>query len=258
MKKLFFSFMFLFSIYTFGGIFGGGGGSSSTAVLLKILAVETASKSEHIKNTIEAIQQTQHLKNQLEHDIQNALQFAEGIKNGNEYAIQKLIHSAFNYQETAQSIMYEQSDMLDKLQQIYKPIEGLEGLTVENLRDEIANIRKQQQFAVYDSMRNAGFSATLKQDQQNLQKLINSTNSTQGQLQALQAIGNLLAEQNAILLKMGTLMETQTKMITMSEGANNSIEQANTQSINEVERNAQRETEKVINDIKSNKKKIKL
>ena len=55
MKKLFFSFMFLFSIYAFGGIFGGGGGGSSTAVLLKILAVETASKSEHVKNTLEAI-----------------------------------------------------------------------------------------------------------------------------------------------------------------------------------------------------------
>ena len=57
-------------------LFGGGGGAS-TGVLLKILAVETASKSEHIKNTIEAIEQTRKLATQVEYDIRNAMQLGK-------------------------------------------------------------------------------------------------------------------------------------------------------------------------------------
>ena len=204
-------------------LFGGGGGAS-TAVLLKILAVETASKSEHIKNTLEAIEQTRNLKNQLEYDIRNAVQLGKDVANGNEYAIQELIHKVFNLQETSESIMYDYNDMTSKMKDIFRTQDSMQGMSVEQLENQARTIRRQSQYAVYDAMNNAGFSATLQQDQQNLQRLVASTNTAQGQLQALQAIGNLLGEQNAILLRMGALMETQTKMITVAEGSANSIE----------------------------------
>ena len=251
------SLVLCFSFKAFA-LFGGGGGAS-TAVLLKILAVETASKSEHVRNTLEAIKQTENLANQLKYEIQNAQQLGKDIGAGNEYAIQKLVHSALNFQEESQSIMYEQEQMMGKLQNIFKTSENLKGLTVDELRLEARKIREQQQYAVYDAMRNAGFSATLKQDQQNLQKLVSSANSSQGQLQALQAISNLLGEQNAILLKIGTLLETQTKMNTMAQGASNSIEQTAEQTKDEIDNESEKEADKILENIKkSSSKKSKI
>ncbi len=177
-------------------------------VLLKILAVETASKSEHIKNTIEAIEQTKKLATQVEYDIRNAMQLGKDIASGNEYAIQDLIHKTLNYQETAQSIMYEQDKMLAQMESIFKTADSLKGMDITQLNSQLKKVKDQSQYAVYDAMTNAGFSATLNQDKQNITRLVNSANSAQGQLQVLQAISNLLGEQNAILLKMGTLMET--------------------------------------------------
>lgn len=238
-------------------LFGGGGGAS-TAVLLKILAVETASKSEHIKNTLEAIEQTQNLKNQLEYDIRNAVQLGKDVANGNEYAIQDLIHKVFNLQETSESIMYDYNDMTSKMKDIFRTQDSMQGMSVEQLQNQARAIRRQSQYAVYDSMNNAGFSATLQQDQQNLQRLVASTNTAQGQLQALQAIGNLLGEQNAILLRMGALMETQTKMLTIAEGSANSIEDNKEKQTEEINTYLKNDSDAVLKEFeKSANKKIK-
>lgn len=238
-------------------LFGGGGGAS-TAVLLKILAVETASKSEHIKNTLEAIEQTQNLKNQLEYDIRNAVQLGKDVANGNEYTIQDLIHKVFNLQETSESIMYDYNDMTSKMKDIFRTQDSMQGMSVEQLQNQARAIRRQSQYAVYDSMNNAGFSATLQQDQQNLQRLVASTNTAQGQLQALQAIGNLLGEQNAILLRMGALMETQTKMLTIAEGSANSIEDNKEKQTEEINTYLKNDSDAVLKEFeKSANKKIK-
>lgn len=238
-------------------LFGGGGGAS-TAVLLKILAVETASKSEHIKNTLEAIEQTRNLKNQLEYDIRNAVQLGKDVANGNEYAIQELIHKVFNLQETSESIMYDYNDMTSKMKDIFRTQDSMQGMSVEQLQNQARTIRRQSQYAVYDAMNNAGFSATLQQDQQNLQRLVASTNTAQGQLQALQAIGNLLGEQNAILLRMGALMETQTKMLTVAEGSVNSIEDNKEEQKKQIYDNLKESDEAILKDFeKSANKKIK-
>ena len=223
--------MTLISTSTFA-LFGGGGGAS-TAVLLKILAVETASKSEHIKNTLEAIEQTKKLATQVEYDIRNAMQLGKDIASGNEYAIQDLIHKTLNYQETAQSIMYEQDKMLAQMESIFKTADSLKGMDITQLNSQLKKVKDQSQYAVYDAMTNAGFSATLNQDKQNITRLVNSANSAQGQLQVLQAISNLLGEQNAILLKMGTLMETQTKSVAMAQGATNTESAVNDQKTEE-------------------------
>lgn len=250
-------FMILISTSAFA-LFGGGGGGASTAVLLKILAVETASKSEHIKNTLEAIEQTQNLKNQLEYDIRNAVQLGKDVASGNEYAIQNLIHKVFNLQETSESIMYDYNDMTSKMKDIFRTQDSMQGMSVEQLQNQARTIRRQSQYAVYDAMNNAGFSATLQQDQQNLQRLVASTNTAQGQLQALQAIGNLLGEQNAILLRMGALMETQTKMLTVAEGSANSIEDSKEEQKEKIYNQLKEKDEAILRDFeKSANKKIK-
>ena len=250
--------MTLISTSAFALFGGGGGGGASTAVLLKILAVETASKSEHVRNTLEAIQQTKNLATQLEYEVRNTIQLGKDVASGNEYAIQDLLHKTLNYQETAQSIMYEQDKMLGQLKDIFRTADGLKGMTVEQLQNQLKKVREQQQYAVYDAMTNAGFSATLKQDQQNLQRIVASANSAQGQLQALQAISNLLGEQNAILLRMGALMETQTKMITVAEGSANSIEDSKEKRKEEIYRTLKENDEAILRDFeKSANKKIK-
>lgn len=230
-------------------LFGGGGGSS-TAVLLKILAVETASKSEHIKNTIEAIEQTKKLATQVEYDIKNAMQLGKDIANGNEYAIQDLIHKTLNYQETAQSIMYEQDKMLAQMENIFKTADSLKGMDITQLNSQLKKVKDQSQYAVYDAMTNAGFSATLNQDKQNITRLVNSANSAQGQLQVLQAISNLLGEQNAILLKMGTLMETQTKSVAIAQGATNTEEAIDKKSQEEYQDKEDKAIEKELKEFK--------
>lgn len=233
-------------------------GPSSTAVLLKILAVETASKSEHVKNTLEAIEQTKNLKNQLEYDIRNAVQLGKDVADGNEYAIQELIHKVFNLQQTSESIMYDYNNMTSKMKNIFKTQDSMSGMTIEELENQARTIRKQSQYAVYDAMNNAGFSATLQQDQQNLQRLVASTNTAQGQLQALQAIGNLLGEQNAILLRIGALMETQTKMITVAEGSSNSKEEVDEESKDKIDTELRNESNAVLKELKkSSSRKIK-
>lgn len=247
-KILVFCFMTLFSTSVFA-IFGGGGGSQ-TAVLLKILAVETASKSEHVRNTLEAIQQTKNLATQLEYEVRNTIQLGKDVASGNEYAIQDLLHKTLNYQETAQSIMYEQDKMLGQLKDIFRTADSLKGMNVEQLQNQLKKVREQQQYAVYDAMTNAGFSATLKQDQQNLQRIVASANSAQGQLQALQAISNLLGEQNGILLRIGTLLETQTKSIAMAEGATNTQEDIEKKDVEEYGKNADTKTEKDLKNFK--------
>ena len=250
-------FMTLISTSAFA-LFGGGGGAS-TAVLLKILAVETASKSEHIKNTLEAIQQTKHLANQLEYDVRNAIQLGKDVANGNEYAIQQLLHKTLNYQETAQSIMYEQEEILGKMKDIFRTEDSLNGMNTQELESQLKRVRQQSQYAVYDSMTNAGFSATLKQDQQNLQRIVASANSAQGQLQALQAISNLLGEQNAILLRIGTLMETQAKTLAIAEGASNTEAEINDRNIEETEKEENEKNKELINKFKSStSKKLKI
>ena len=249
--------MLLMSTSVFA-IFGGGGGGQ-TAVLLKILAVETASKSEHIKNTLEAIQQTKHLANQLEYDVKNAIQLGKDIANGNEYAIQQLLHKTLNYQQTAQSIMYQQEEILGKMKEIFRTEDSLNGMSTQELENQLKKVRQQSQYAVYDSMTNAGFSATLQQDQQNLQRIVASANSAQGQLQALQAISNLLGEQNAILLRMGALMETQAKTLAIAEGASNTETEINDKTIKETEDQETEKSEKIMNDFRNaTSKKLKI
>ena len=261
MKKIkFLIFSLMFAIFTTAfGLFGGGGKGSSTAVLLKILAVETASKSEHIKNTLEAIQQTKHLASQLEYDVKNAIQMGKDIANGNEYAIKDLIHKVLNYQETSQSIMYEQDKILGKMKEIFKISDNLKGMDINQLDTELKKVKEQSQYAVYDAMTNAGFSATLQQDQQNISRLVNSANTAQGQLQALQAISNLLGEQNAILLKMGTLMETQTKAVAMAQGAENTTESIEENQLKEIRRTDDDNNKDNLEKIKqAGKKKVKI
>ena len=256
-KVLMFTLMLVIFTNAFG-LFGGGGGSQ-TAVLLKILAVETASKSEHIKNTLEAVEQTKKLANQLEYDVRNAIQMGKDIASGNEYAIQDLIHKTLNYQETAQSIMYEQDKMLGQMKDIFKTSDNLKGMNITQLDNQLKRVKDQSQYAVYDAMTNAGFSATLQQDQQNISRLVNSANTAQGQLQVLQAISNLLGEQNAILLKMGTLMETQTKAVAMAQGAENTTESANDKKIDDVKDSDDKNNKDNLETIKqAGKKKFKI
>ena len=111
--------------------------------------------------------------------------------------------------------------MLAQMESIFKTADSLKGMDITQLNSQLKKVKDQSQYAVYDAMTNAGFSATLNQDKQNITRLVNSANSAQGQLQVLQAISNLLGEQNAILLKMGTLMETQTKSVAIAQGATN-------------------------------------
>lgn len=248
-KLLVLCFTTLISTSAFA-LFGGGGGGASTAVLLKILAVETASKSEHIRNTLEAIEQTKNLANQLEYDVRNAIQLGKDVANGNEYAIQELLHKTLNYQQTAQSIMYDQEKMLGQLKDIFRTEDSLQGMSTEQLNVQLKKVKEQQQYAVYDAMTNAGFTATLKQDQQNLQRIVASANTAQGQLQALQAISNLLGEQNAILLRMGALMETQTKSIAMAEGASTTQENVKKEKVEIYGDEADKEAEKDLKNFK--------
>lgn len=256
LKYLILCFATLISTSAFA-LFGGGG--ASTAVLLKILAVETASKSEHIRNTLEAIEQTKNLANQLEYDVRNAIQLGKDVANGNEYAIQELLHKTLNYQQTAQSIMYDQDKMLGQLKDIFRTEDSLQGMSTEQLENQLKRVREQSQYAVYDSMTNAGFSATLKQDQQNLQRIVASANTAQGQLQALQAISNLLGEQNAILLRMGALMETQTKSIAMAEGASQTENEINDKTIESKEKEENNKSKQIMDAFKkSSSKKLKI
>ena len=241
----------LFLIYTSAFAFFGGGGGSETAVLLKILAVETASKSEHVRNTLEAIEQTKNLAQQLEYEVRNAIQLGKDVANGNEYAIQNLLHKTLNYQETAQSIMYDQEKMLGQMKDIFKTESSLNGMSTRQLESQLKRVKEQSQYAVYDAMTNAGFSATLKQDQQNLQRIVSSANSAQGQLQALQAISNLLGEQNGILLRIGTLLETQTKSIAIAEGASNTKENINEEKLEEYAKEEDKKTEENLKSFNS-------
>ena len=125
------------------------------------------------------------MANQLEYDVRNAIQLGKDVANGNEYAIQELLHKTLNYQQTAQSIMYDQDKMLGQLKDIFRTEDSLQGMSTEQLENQLKRVREQSQYAVYDSMTNAGFSATLKQDQQNLQRIVASANTAQGQTQAL-------------------------------------------------------------------------
>ena len=90
------------------------------------------------------------MANQLEYDVRNAIQLGKDVANGNEYAIQELLHKTLNYQQTAQSIMYDQDKMLGQLKEDFRTEDSLQGMSTEQLENQLKRVREQSQYAVYD------------------------------------------------------------------------------------------------------------
>lgn len=171
---------------------------------------------EQIKNQVKSVQnEYESLRNQAK----NLKQLDMSLSDRNIRILENSLNEIQNLGTYAKSFIYDNEEMVDKFWDVYKEdpekfteITGFDEQGLAGIKKDVAKAKKASRYAVYDAMTNAGMTATIGNDEENIKKLLKASQTADGALQAIQATNNLVGNSNSILLQIRTLLETNIKM----------------------------------------------
>lgn len=171
---------------------------------------------EQIKNQVKSVQNEY---KSLQNQAKNLKQLDMSLSDRNIRILENSLNDIQNLGTYAKSFIYDNEEMVDKFWDVYKEdpekfteITGFDEQGLAGIKKDVAKAKKASRYAVYDAMTNAGMTATIGNDEENIKKLLKASRTADGALQAIQATNNLVGNSNSILLQIRTLLETNIKM----------------------------------------------
>lgn len=217
--KFFLLLMILVSGISYAKTISIKGFSEMLSIVKKIAQTQTGMNLELLEQGVNQVKQLENEYKMLENEYKNLLRLGQEVKDGNIYALESLVQQLVNIKSNALSMIYDQNEIIGQYWEVFKKdpeaFEEVTGFNEESIKEINRQTRiaeKEARNAVYDAMTSAGFVADIENDEANVRRLVQAAGSSEGALQALQAIAHLIGNTNSILLKIGTQIESIGKM----------------------------------------------